>query len=180
MRFQQLNLLHEFPWPNGSFDVVHLRLILFHVGSDLLVLILIAQLNYYAQIPDALRFLERVTALLKPGGWLLIEDGCVIEFPRASGPVQAKRNEITSAFMVSKGLDPQIGANVADAVRATFEFSEVNIRQVLLTFTPLPEGVSAVCAALPWCLADHHRSPLASSRGDHAELCHPRDNALHQ
>lgn len=65
----------------------------------------------------------------------------MLGFPRACGPAQKKRSEIMSAFIAAKGLDPQIGANVAESVHTNFAFSEVNVRRLLLTFLPLPKGV---------------------------------------
>lgn len=139
MRFQQCNLLRDFPWSNESFDVIHLRLVLYHVRKTLDIL-LITLLIESIQMPNATCFLERVMTLLKPNGWLLIEDACIMNSPRAYGPAQKKYTDITSAFMYTKGLDPQAGATVADFICASYAFDEVNVRQLLLTFMSLPTG----------------------------------------
>ncbi|THH13186.1 hypothetical protein EW146_g7003 [Bondarzewia mesenterica] len=88
VKFQQLDLLNEFPWEKESFDVIHLRLVLYHIPH-----------------PSAL--IHRVIPLLKPNGWLLIEDACILVFPRASGPAQRKRNEITSMIRHRRASIPR-------------------------------------------------------------------------
>lgn len=63
-------------------------------------------------------------------------------FPRACGPAQLKRNEITAAFMRSKGLDPEIGARLEQILTGSDVFSDVSVRQENLCFSPLTEGMS--------------------------------------
>ncbi|KAJ7811279.1 S-adenosyl-L-methionine-dependent methyltransferase [Mycena olivaceomarginata] len=55
VNFQIADVTQTFPFKQGSFDVVHTRLVIMHV-------------------PDAKDVLERAAKLVKPGGWLLVED----------------------------------------------------------------------------------------------------------
>lgn len=104
-----------------------------------------------SQLPHASRFLERVTPLLKPNGWLLIEDTSVIEFPTAMGPAQKQRNEVMFAYMKSKGLDPHVGGHLEEQLRASGAFSEVNVREQVLPFQPFPDGTSPFAHARTEC-----------------------------
>ncbi|KAF7363228.1 Methyltransferase str2 [Mycena venus] len=55
LSYQQVNILEPFPFPAGTFDVVHIRLVLIH-------------------LPDAFSVLSRIIDLVAPGGWLLADD----------------------------------------------------------------------------------------------------------
>ncbi|KAF7790433.1 hypothetical protein EIP86_001388 [Pleurotus ostreatoroseus] len=90
-------------------------------------------------MPSPIQFLERVITLLKPNGWLLIEDTCIMDSPRAYGPMQRRRTDIMIAYMTSKDQDPRIGATAAEFVSTNLAFDEVCIRRQLLSYLPLPD-----------------------------------------
>ncbi|THH13193.1 hypothetical protein EW146_g6999 [Bondarzewia mesenterica] len=148
VKFEQLDLLNEFPWEKESFDVIHLRLVLYH-------------------IPHPADLIRRAIPLLKPHGWLLIEDTCLMFFPHASGPAQRKRNEITSAYMESRDIDPRIGSHLEHILQSSGGFSDIFVHKVEFTLTPLPDGKSVhllgSCTNIDRNLIDPAIRPLAET-----------------
>ncbi|KIK51275.1 hypothetical protein GYMLUDRAFT_396991 [Collybiopsis luxurians FD-317 M1] len=121
LKYQQFNLLDEFPWRNESFDVIHMRFLMYH-------------------IPYGAKFIARVVQLLKPGGFLIIEDSCLLRYPDGIGPAQQKQNEISIAFLHSRGLDPYIGSHLEEFMQATGAFEVISARMEPLCLNPLPTG----------------------------------------
>lgn len=88
------------PLPEGSFDLVHARLLLEH-------------------LPQRDAVLPAVADALAPGGWLLVEDfhwitTSVIDPPH---PVHARVTEACRALMSAGGYDPAYGARLPRALR---------------------------------------------------------------
>jgi SAM-dependent methyltransferase len=85
------------PPPDGSFDLVHARLVLTHV-------------------PDRDEALRRMAATLRPSGWLVVEDFDVSfqahACPDASVPEEDRANRIREGFielLVHRGVDLTLG-----------------------------------------------------------------------
>ncbi|KAH9080341.1 S-adenosyl-L-methionine-dependent methyltransferase [Lactarius deliciosus] len=114
-QFQQLDVLTDpLPWAAGSLDVVHVRFLLIH-------------------LPEPRRVLERIAELVKPGGWLLIEEVSV------SGEIQGDALAVRTGFELvcklweSNGQVPAVGSNLRSWLRQTGTFSEVNVHEALAT-----------------------------------------------
>ncbi|WP_030682907.1 class I SAM-dependent methyltransferase [Streptomyces sp. NRRL B-1347] len=93
------------PAPPGGFDLVHARLVLVHVA-------------------DRAEALRRMVQALKPGGWLLLEDGdpmlLPLLFPDESGPEQQLANRLRTGFrtlMAERGADLAYGRTLPRALR---------------------------------------------------------------
>ncbi|KAH9002772.1 S-adenosyl-L-methionine-dependent methyltransferase [Lactarius hatsudake] len=112
-QFQRLDVLTDsLPWAAGSLDVVHVRFLLIH-------------------LPEPRRVLERIAELVKPGGWLLIEEVSV------SGEIQGDARAVQTGFELvcklweSNGQVPAVGSKLQSWLRQTGTFSEVNVHEAL-------------------------------------------------
>lgn len=95
------------PPPPGGFDLVHARLVLLHV-------------------PDRHEALRRMTAALKPGGRLLLEEADPglqpLLCPDESGPEERLANRLRSGFrtlMAARGADLAYGRTLPRLLRET-------------------------------------------------------------
>ncbi|KAH9038384.1 S-adenosyl-L-methionine-dependent methyltransferase, partial [Lactarius pseudohatsudake] len=120
-QFQQLDILTDsLPWAAGSLDVVHVRLLLIH-------------------LPEPRRVLERIAELVKPGGWLLIEEVSV------GGEIQGDARAVRTGFELvcklweSNSQVPAVGSKLQSWLRQTSTFSEVNVHEALATDPRLGE-----------------------------------------
>jgi SAM-dependent methyltransferase len=89
----------------GTFDLVHARLVLVH-------------------LPDRASALATMTAALRPGGWLLVEDADTALQPLAclddSGPAQQRANRMRDAvreLLTRRGADLRFGRTLPRALR---------------------------------------------------------------
>jgi SAM-dependent methyltransferase len=92
--------------PASAFDLVHARLVLSH-------------------LPAREQALERMVAVLRPGGWLLVEDFDIalqpLACPAAQTEADALANRIRAAFLellAARGVDPQLGRTLPARLRA--------------------------------------------------------------
>lgn len=77
--------------PASSFDLAHARLVLEH-------------------IPAREEVLERLTAALKPGGWLLVEDmDFITHVPVTPSDTYERVGEAVTSVMITAGFDPFFG-----------------------------------------------------------------------
>jgi hypothetical protein len=99
---------------------------------------------------------------------LIIEDCCILIYPTACGPAQKERNEITSAFLLSKGLDPEIGSHLQSILEKTGVFEDIYVHEERLRFTPLTDGMVSYFREIFWVfitelLIDATIRPLAQT-----------------
>ena len=86
------NILEGLKFPNGSFDFVHMRLLLFAIPE--------------ASWPDVVRELARVT---RPGGWVeLVETGP----QQRGGPAMDQLVDWITQASVKRGINPLLGPRV--------------------------------------------------------------------
>ncbi|KAH9975622.1 S-adenosyl-L-methionine-dependent methyltransferase [Russula compacta] len=113
-QFQQLDILAEpLPLEAGSFDVVHVRFLLIH-------------------LPNPQRVLERIAQLVKPGGWLLIEEMAISKVTDESVPALRTAVELFHKYGESNGQVPGVYAKLEPWLRQTGAFSEVNVHEVII------------------------------------------------
>ncbi|KAF9064233.1 S-adenosyl-L-methionine-dependent methyltransferase [Rhodocollybia butyracea] len=109
MTYKQMNFLEPFPFRPETFDVVHMRFVMIHLPN-----------------PDS--YISRLAALLRPGGWLLLEDvnHTLLDAKRPVGPgVQALYRGYYE-HMRRQGVDPGVGARLKTMLQTSKKFSEVN------------------------------------------------------
>jgi SAM-dependent methyltransferase len=92
--------------PDGPFDLVHARLLLVHV-------------------PERARALEAMASVVRPGGWLVVEEADPALQPLAcledDGPAQQLANRLKTAFrtlMAERGVDLAFGRTLPRRLRA--------------------------------------------------------------
>ncbi|KAF8515542.1 S-adenosyl-L-methionine-dependent methyltransferase [Gautieria morchelliformis] len=110
LRFQILDLTKPFPFESQSFDIVHASFVFHHLPT-------------YEEV------LNRAMQLLKPGGWLLLDDG---ETGCRDEPGHEVARKIIQEFMERKKINPRVTASaVQGIIESSGLFSEVNVRNVI-------------------------------------------------
>ncbi|GJE90541.1 S-adenosyl-L-methionine-dependent methyltransferase [Phanerochaete sordida] len=116
VRFHQGDITHGLPFSPASFDVVHARLVMMH-------------------IPDGEAVLRRMISLVKPGGWLLVEDPDDDHMLDDGGPLSPALAEFEQAWigiMRARGANPCIGRDLEGIVRSSGAFRAVNVKRVVV------------------------------------------------
>ncbi|KAJ4470153.1 S-adenosyl-L-methionine-dependent methyltransferase [Lentinula aciculospora] len=109
LTFKQMNFLDPFAFRPGQFDVVHMRFVMIH-------------------LPNPKNYIHSLASLLRPGGWLLLEDvnHTLLDAKRPVGPgVQALYRGYYE-YMHKQGVDPGVGASLKNMLQTAKQFSEVN------------------------------------------------------
>ena len=83
----------------------------------------------HAQLPDPQRALERFARLVKPGGWLLVEDATITGDVKGNAPAIRRAYELLCEYWESNG---RIGENLEPWLRQTGSFSEINMHEVIV------------------------------------------------
>ncbi len=96
--FLQGNLLEPLPFPDASFDFVHMRLIYSAMPAP--------------KWPEVVRELVRVTA---PGGWIELVEA---NLPRDGGPALTQIVNWSSQGLALRGVDVALGSKVGEYLRA--------------------------------------------------------------
>lgn len=76
--------------------------------------------NVLEHLTEPASVLERMTAALRPGGWLLVEDGEMASFRRVTTPNPELFERVYTALldvMTSFGFNPYLGADLANMLR---------------------------------------------------------------
>jgi len=122
LRYQQVNLLEPFPFPAGSFDVVHIRLVLCH-------------------LPDGLSALGHIIDLVAPGGWLLVDEidwSANFEGLDNAPGIKGGLSALVKGMEAVKG-SPHFGKTLQPYLESSSQLSEAHVREVDLPLNPIPE-----------------------------------------
>ncbi|KAJ7816865.1 S-adenosyl-L-methionine-dependent methyltransferase [Mycena olivaceomarginata] len=111
VNFQIADVTQPFPFKQGSFDVVHTRLVLMHV-------------------PNAKDVLERAAKLVKPGGWLLVEDLDMHSLVESGGPGVSQVITRYIELLQARGADAEIGRKLESMFKSTGSFSTIQAQRV--------------------------------------------------
>ncbi|KAG6852444.1 hypothetical protein C0991_011891 [Blastosporella zonata] len=110
IQFFKLNVTKPLPFEPESFDIIHARLTFSH-------------LQHWERV------LKHVVSLLKPGGWLWIED-IDSEFYEDSGnvpgPFTKRFNDIYGSHMRSMNVDTLVGSSLQSVLEKMEIFSDIN------------------------------------------------------
>ena len=88
------------PLPSAQFDLVHARAVLQHVGE------------HRAEVVD------RLTDALRPGGWLVLEDGNFLAFANQTLPdAYRPLHELVCAGATTSWRDPDVALKLLDDLR---------------------------------------------------------------
>jgi len=122
VRFQDVNILEPFPFPAGSFDIVHIRFVLCH-------------------LPHGHTVLPRIIDLVAPGGWLLIDDIDFLHAFEGLDTAPGVKRGFTGLIksMESHDGDAHFGKGLKSALESSGAFSDVNVNKVDVPMNPAPE-----------------------------------------
>ncbi|KAI0056542.1 S-adenosyl-L-methionine-dependent methyltransferase [Artomyces pyxidatus] len=118
LKYLQLNLLDPLPLEAESFDVVHVRLLLIHLPR-----------------PD--EFLKKLTDLVKPGGWLLVEELSMDDTVGGDAPAMRASFKALIQCWRSVGQVPTFPPNIQSCLEDLGAFSEVNAHKVTFPINPV-------------------------------------------
>lgn len=120
------------------------------------------QLNLqYLQVPDGEDVIRRTADLLKPGGWLLVEEPDYGSTLDDGGPAGSGITEFLQTWLGmlrSRGADPCIGARLSAILQITGVFEEVNVEKLIIPYHDRTGGGNSA-VSLPYthliCLDPH-------------------------
>ncbi|KAF9556101.1 S-adenosyl-L-methionine-dependent methyltransferase [Agrocybe pediades] len=116
LTFKKANVTEALPFENETFDIVHARLIMMH-------------------LPRGHEVFRRCFDLIKPGGWLVVEepdDGAMADGGKALGPGMTEFVGTWMRTMRSREADPTFGKGMEALVRESGQFDEINIKKVTI------------------------------------------------
>jgi hypothetical protein len=77
--------------------------------------------------------LDRIIELVKPGGWLLVED--TEHYLEGNiGPGIKKFYDVYHSYMKPRGVDPMVGRLLEPTLKESGKFSAVDVRKVFASF----------------------------------------------
>ncbi|KAH9846778.1 S-adenosyl-L-methionine-dependent methyltransferase [Lenzites betulinus] len=112
LEFRKVDITQPFPFEDESFDIVHARLVIMHVNV-----------------------LRRAIRLVKPGGWLLVEDpddDNMQDGGKLPGPGVNAFLHAWLRIVRVRGAEPCIGRNLERILLSSGVFEEVNVRKVVI------------------------------------------------
>ncbi|KAJ6588692.1 S-adenosyl-L-methionine-dependent methyltransferase, partial [Mycena capillaripes] len=111
--FKLADVTQSFPFEENSFDVVHARFLLMH-------------------LPNAKDVIERAAKLVKPGGWLILEDINICTLIESGGLVTSQVAVLWAGIVKAKGADAYFGREMEAIIQSTGSFSEIHTRKVMI------------------------------------------------
>ncbi|KAF9030977.1 S-adenosyl-L-methionine-dependent methyltransferase [Hymenopellis radicata] len=122
VRYQKLNVLEPFPFAAGSFDVVHIRLVLCH-------------------LPDGHAVLSRIIDLVSPGGWVLVDDIDWSEAFQGLDKAPGIKGGLASLVksMEAEAGDPHYGKTLKAYLESSSALTDVHVQEVDLPINPIPQ-----------------------------------------
>ncbi|KAJ6588701.1 S-adenosyl-L-methionine-dependent methyltransferase [Mycena capillaripes] len=111
--FKLVDVTQSFPFKENSFDVVHARFLLMH-------------------LPNAKDVIERAVKLVKPGGWLILEDINLCTLIESGGSMTSQVMALWAGIIKAQGADADIGREMEAIIQSTGSFSEIHTRKVTI------------------------------------------------
>jgi hypothetical protein len=98
----------------------------------------------HTQLPNPQRALERIARLVKPGGWLLLEEAYITGEVTGDAPAVRAGFSLLHKFWESNGQIPEVGAKLESWLQQMGTFSEVNVHKTIaLLGNPSSESAAA-------------------------------------
>ncbi|KAF8509762.1 S-adenosyl-L-methionine-dependent methyltransferase [Hysterangium stoloniferum] len=118
LTFKIVDLTKPFPaeLQDKGYDIVHARLVFIH-------------------LPHPEGIIRRIAQLVKPGGWLLLDDAHqprTVECDPIRSPGLSSFWKLLQDSQRARDIDPFIGARFKEILQSTGLFSEVNAEEILL------------------------------------------------
>ncbi|KAJ7287027.1 S-adenosyl-L-methionine-dependent methyltransferase [Mycena rebaudengoi] len=79
-------------------------------------------------LPDGEKALERAVKLVKPGGWLIVEDFDLCRMVETGGPVVSKVIGLWLQILQSRGADAEIAQRMESIIQNSHMFSEIHTK----------------------------------------------------
>lgn len=99
---------------------------------------MVCSLTQPLQLPNAEEILGRVIQLVKPGGWLLLEesdDTNVRDSGRQLGPGMSAFLKAWLGLLHARGADPAIGRRFEQILESSEAFSEVHVKHSVISMS---------------------------------------------
>ncbi|KAI0313228.1 S-adenosyl-L-methionine-dependent methyltransferase [Amylostereum chailletii] len=113
--FDQADITKPFTYEDASFDIVHARWVIMH-------------------LPNAHDHLHRIFRLVKPGGWLIVEEPDTSNMKTAGqGPLSpgwSSMMEIWLSMLRERGIEPAIGRELASIAQVSRYFDTIDSRKI--------------------------------------------------
>ncbi|KAI1787183.1 S-adenosyl-L-methionine-dependent methyltransferase [Ganoderma leucocontextum] len=134
VEYHKLDITQTFPFEDETFDIVHARLVLMHVpGAD-----------------DVLR---RAVQLLKPGGWIIVEDpddGNMVDGGEPLGPGMGAFVGGWLKLLRSRGAEPCFGRYLGSELRSSDSLAEVHVRKITIPISGKSDDEEENKLGLAW------------------------------
>ncbi|KAF7374735.1 S-adenosyl-L-methionine-dependent methyltransferase [Mycena sanguinolenta] len=114
MTFHQADL-QKLEFEDGTFDIVHARLVMVHVA-------------------DGPGTLLRTSRLVKPGGLLLIEDLDAISVTKAGGPATRRFVHKYQEIQDGRGVDIELARKIEAIITSFPDFSDIQVKKISIPF----------------------------------------------
>ncbi|KAJ6569385.1 S-adenosyl-L-methionine-dependent methyltransferase, partial [Mycena capillaripes] len=111
MKFETVDVTQTFPFEEQTFDVVHARLLLMH-------------------LPNNKDVLERAAKLVKPGGWLVLDDFDLSSIIKNSGPAVSRVLSTWREILIARDVDADIGKKMEFILQSTGSFSKIGAHKI--------------------------------------------------
>ncbi|EJF60557.1 S-adenosyl-L-methionine-dependent methyltransferase, partial [Dichomitus squalens LYAD-421 SS1] len=134
IEFHKLDITKGLPFEDETFDIVHARLVLMHV-------------------PGAREILRRAVQLLKPGGWIVVEDpddSHMVDHGKPLGPGMGAFVGAWLNILRSRGAEPCFGRYLESELKAIHSLAEVNVRKVTIPISGNSEDPEENKLGLSW------------------------------
>lgn len=70
--------------------------------------------------------------MVKPGGWLLVDDFNIRSMIESSGPAVSRVIALWHGILEARGADPDIGRKMESIIRSTGSFSEIDTHKIFI------------------------------------------------
>ncbi|KAF8135874.1 S-adenosyl-L-methionine-dependent methyltransferase [Mycena galopus ATCC 62051] len=116
LRFKLADLAKELHFEKSSFDIVYARFVMLHV-------------------PNGEDAVKRAAELVRPGGFLIIDDVDVASMLHTAGPAVRRGASMMIEVFKSRNADGEIGRRLGGIITSTGYFSDVHVRKIAVPFS---------------------------------------------
>ncbi|KAM5543811.1 hypothetical protein V8D89_002428 [Ganoderma adspersum] len=134
VEFHKLDITETFPFEDEAFDIVHARLVLMHV-------------------PGAEDVLRRAVRLLKPGGWIIVEDpddSNMVDGGKPLGPGMGAFVGGWLELLRSRAATPTFGRYLEGILKSIDSLDEVHVRKIKIPISGKSDDEEENKLGLAW------------------------------
>ncbi|KAI0666412.1 S-adenosyl-L-methionine-dependent methyltransferase [Trametes maxima] len=134
LHWQKADITQPFPFEDESFDIVHARLVMMHV-------------------PNGEDVLRRAVRLVKPGGWLFVEDPDDDRMLDGGAPLPPGMAAFVGSWLRivrGRGAEPSIGREHGRILNSFSAFEDVHVRKVAIPISGKSHDPALKKLGLTW------------------------------